>query len=54
MSEEEKQALLNLIEKLSQNQLTGNVQLNFFKGTCGTVQVLTSYKLDSLVEKFFK
>ena len=54
MSEEEKKALINLIDKLSQDGLTGNVQLNFFKGTCGTVQFLTSYKLDSLVEKFFR
>ena len=54
MSEEQKKALINLIEKLSREELTGNVQLNFFKGTCGTVQFLKSFKLDALVEKFYK
>ena len=52
MSEEQKQALLNLINKCEKVGHTGNIQLNWFKGQVGTVQVLTSYKLDALVENF--
>lgn len=52
MDEKEKKALINLVDKCQQFGLTGNIQLNWFKGCVGTVQVLTSYKLDALVKEF--
>ena len=52
MTEEQIKALLNLIDQCKKEEHTGNIQLNYFKGTCGTVQVLKSFKMEALVDKF--
>ena len=47
MTEEQIKALLNLIKENEKIALTGNLQINYFRGTVGTIQILTSYKMDA-------
>jgi hypothetical protein len=52
MNEEMKQALLKVIDKFKGESLTGNIQINFFQGKCGTIQIFDSYKEESFLAKF--
>jgi hypothetical protein len=52
MNEEEVKALEVLIKQCQKDLHTGSIQLNWFKGAVGTVQVLSIYKLDALVANF--
>lgn len=52
MTEEEKKALINLINWCMKDKRTGNIQINFGIGKAGTVQFFDSYKMDDFLEKF--